>query len=256
MKKKKRNFPQSQFSTSNLTKGSESSARLPSDYSLPTLAIRGAEDFQMIYSSDVNLTIQADLKEFSRKQATLLAGQSLYLVLKEGISILDWMVLEFLYSFLLGNKQYPTQIRNPKELELLLLLKVTLLSGTWMSLEGKREIPEDVRLLLESSQWIPNERTYSSRKSLYQLNKFLSVRIVPIDNLIDRSKGNLRYSSYCKGYGESSRMGRRQRTRPSAELDGEPVDLEREEVFRLPFSMVPLVLSSIQLERKYRPKKR
>jgi hypothetical protein len=106
------------------------------------------------------------------------------------------------------------------------------------------------------SKWIPNKRTYFSRKASFQLNKFLQVQIVPIDTLIERSKGNVRYSSYCKGYGESSHMGRRQKTRTSAELDGIPVDFDRENFTLIPWEIVPLIQRSIQLERKYKPRKK
>jgi len=256
MKKNNRKVTPDQDHIPYKTEVVESSARLPWDYSHPTLQVEGAEHFHMVYSTEVNLTIRLKVKEFTRKQATLLVGQSLYQVLTEGISIGDWMVLEFLYSYLLGSKQYPTQVKNYKEFELLLLLKIVLLSGNWMGLEEKVQLPEDIQNLLKLSKWIPNKRTFFSRKASFQMNKFLQVQIVPIDTLIERSKGNERYSSYCKGYGESSHMGRRQKTRPSSELDGEPVDLDRENITLIPWDLVPLVQTTIQLERKYRPKKR
>lgn len=256
MKKNRKQPNLSQSLPPPLVEATESSTRLPWDYSHPTLKVEGAEHFQMVYSTEVNLTIRLKVKEFTRKQATLLVGQSLYEVSTDGISIGDWMVLEFLYSYLLGSKQFPTQVKNYKELELLLLLKVVLLSGSWLGLDGKSQLPEDILSLIKMSRWIPNKRTYFSRKASFQLNKFLQVQIVPIDTLIERSKGNVRYSSYCKGYGESSHMGRRKKTRASAELDGIPVDFDREEVNLIPFDLVPLVQRSIQLERKYRPKKK
>lgn len=235
--------------------GIESSARLPWDYSPPTLKVEGAEKFPFIFSSDVNLTIQLKVKEFTRKQATLLAGQALYLVLHEGLTIGDWITLEFIYSYLLGQKLEPLKVKNPKELELLLLLKIVLLSGTWIGLSGKSKLPEDIQLLLESSKWVPNKRTFSSRKVLFSLDKFLSVRIVPIDFLIDRQKGTIRYSSYCKGYGESSHMGRRQKTRTSSELDGEDVNIEREETVRIPLELYSLLFNLNLLELKYTKKR-
>jgi len=202
------------------SEGSVKSARLPSDCSQPTLKIEGSEKFQMVYSSDFNVTIGTKV-HLTRKQATLLAGQCLYEVLAEGIGISDWMVLEFLFNFLLGNKLDPLNLKDPKELELSLVLKVILLSGTWLDLEEKVQIPEDIRSIILNSRWIPSERTYQSRKAQYEIKKYLKLRIVNVDTLFERSKGTTRYSSYCKGYGESSPTGRRQKTRPSAELDGE-----------------------------------
>jgi hypothetical protein len=204
----------------------------------------------MIYSSDVNLTIQLRVTEFTRKQATLLSGQALYKVATEGMGILDWMTLEFLYNFLLGSKLEPLNLKDSKELELALLLKVVLLSGTWMGLEEKGQLPEDIQNMIHSSQWVPTSRTFQSREQHFRLDKFLYVRIVSIDALTERSKGTIRYSSYCKGYGESSHMGRRQKTRPSAELDGEPVKLEEET--KVPLSRISQILDLVLLETRYK----
>jgi len=237
------------------TLGSEFSARLPSDYSPPTLMVEGAESYPMIYSTDVHLTIRLRLSEVTRKQMTLLAGQALYEVLVEGLGIGDWMVLEFLYSYLLGSETDPLNKKLFKELQLLLLLKIVLLSGTWMGLEGKKELPEDIQILLRSSPVVPNRRTYYSRKVIFRLDNFLEVRIVPMDLFIERSKDTVRYSSYCKGYGESSRKGRRQKTRPSAELDGVPVDLEKERFNKIPLNEIGRILRTVLLEIKYTQKR-
>lgn len=243
-------------SINHFSEGSESSARLPWDYSPPTLKVQGAEEYHMIFQENVNLTISLKVTEFSRKQATLLAGQALYQVSEEGLSLGDWMVLEFLYNYLIGSKREPLEMKNFKELELTLLLKVVLLSGTFMNLEEKVQLPEDIKSLLTASRWVPNRRTYFSRKVAFQLNKFLYVRIVPIDNFIDRSKGTIPYSSYCKGYGESSRMGRRQKTRFSAELDGTQPDILREQALRLDLFNIQTVMSANLLEIKYKNRKK
>jgi len=235
--------------------GSEFSARLPSDYSPPTLAVEGVEKFQLIQSLDVNLTIQLKVTEITRKQITLLAGQCLYEVLTEGVSLGDWMVLEFLYSYLLGPKTDVLFINNQKEIEIAYLLKIVLKSTTWLGLEGKVQLPQDVQDILRESRWVPNKRTFQSRKEMFRLSKFLRVRIVPVDDLLERSRGTIRYSSYCKGYGESSRMGRCQRTRPSAELDGEAVDLEKENLIKFSLLEIERLLRLVQLEIKYSSKR-
>jgi hypothetical protein len=176
----------------------------------------------------------------------MLSGLALFNVAQDGIGLSDWIILEFLYTSLLGNKQDPFERKDSKELELSLLLKVVLLSGTWMGLEEKREIPQDVQKLLSLSKWVPKKRTFSSWLQSYSLNKFIEVRIVPLDVLFERSKGTIRYSSYCKGYGESSHMGHRQKTRPSVELDGEETD--RPEVYISSLSELQLLLDLVILD--------
>lgn len=238
------------------SRGTVSVDRVPSDFPRPVLSIKGDEKFHMVYSLDVNLTIRLRVQEFTRRQATILAGQALYQVSREGITLQDWMILEFLYSYLLGQKQEPFNLKDHKEFELTLLLKIVLLSGTWIGLEGKSKLPEDVQILLRNSRWIPNDRTFQSRKNLFSLNRYLEVQIVPVDALYERSKGTTRYSSYCKGYGEGSSMARTKRTRPSAELDGEPVDLEKEVLINIPLSEISRILEQIMLEIKYTNRKR
>lgn len=236
--------------------GAEFSTRLPSVYSPPVLKVEGAEKFPLSYSSEVYMTIRLRISEFSRKQATLLAGQAILEISQGGISLTDWIILEFLYSYLLGSKQSPMELKNPKELELTLLLKIILSSVDWIKLEDYAQIPSDVLSAIENCKWVPSLRTYSSRKNLYRLDRYFAVRIVPIDTLRERQKGTIRYSSYCKGYGESSRMGRRLKTRPSAELDGEPVDLERESLIKLNLPRIGQILQLVMLETRYALRKR
>jgi hypothetical protein len=238
-------------------KGAGFLSRLPSVHSQPVLQVEGvAESSQKIYSYDFNLTIQIKVKEFTRKQASLLIGQSLRLVALRGLELLDWMTLECLYSYLLGNKQHYFERKDSKEFELLLLLKIVLSSVSRMNLSNRVQLPEDVQRAILDSRWTPNERTFKSREVSFQLDKFLLVRIVPVDTLIERSKDSIRYSSYCKGYGESGPTGRRKKTRPSAELDGEPVDLEKDNSIKLSFERISQVQDLVLLEIKYnKPRK-
>lgn len=240
----------------NPTKGTEFSSRLPSVHSQPTLKVENFEEGQKIYNTDFNLTIRIKVSEFTRKQATLLAGQALRQVAQEGLSITDWMTLECLYTYLLGNKLDYSSRRDPKEFELLLLLKVTLSATSWMNLEGKVQIPEDVRQFILFSRWVPNQRTYDSRRDQFRMNKFIQIRLVPVENFYERSNDTIRYSSYCKGYGESGPTGRRKKTRPSYELDGEPVDLEEEGLIKLSFQRFQQIQDLLLLETKYIPQRK
>lgn len=232
------------------SEGNESSARLPSYYSPPTLAIEGTEEYYRAISTDIQLTVRSKVN-FTRRQLCMLSGLALSEVSEKGVSISDWIILEWLYSSLLGNKQSYLERKDPKEFELALLLKIVLLSATWMKLEGKVSLPQDVINLISSSKLVPSGRTKASWLRHWDLRKFLEIRAVPLEVLMERSKGTQPYSSYCKGYGESSRTGRRQKTRPSAELDGEPVDLEKENSVRFNLSQIGQVLSAVLLEIKY-----
>lgn len=237
------------------TEGTESSARLPSDYSRPTLAIKGVEQFTSITQFEVQLTVRIKTIELTRKQLCLLAGICLNEVAHQGLNLSDWVILEFLYSQLLGNKTSPFERKDPKEFELSLLLKIVLLSGTWFGLETKKELPQDVQTLVLSSKWVPKKRTLFSWLQSYSLNSFIEVRAVPLNIAFERSNGTERYSSYCKGYGESSRKGRRQKTRPSAELDGDPVDIDGEQASKLDLLSIQRIFTANLLEIKYSQRK-
>jgi hypothetical protein len=255
MKKKKRKLNLSlDFLPMESSRGSESSARLPSNYSPPTLQVKGSsEEYFRAISFDVQMTVRAKV-DFTRKQLCMLSGLALSEVAEKGLSLSDWMVLEWLYCNLLGNKQEYFERKDFKEFELTLLLKIVLLGGTWMGLEGKVQLPEDIQKLILSSKLVPTGRTKASWLQSWDLKKFIEIRAVPLDVLLERSKSTTRYSSYCKGYGESSRMGRRQKTRPSAELDGEPVDLEKDSSVRLDLNQIEHILSAVLLELKYQQK--
>jgi hypothetical protein len=231
-------------------RGSESSARLPSDYSPPTLAVEGSEEYFGAISFDVQVTVRSKL-DLTRKQLCMLTGIALSDVAEKGLGLSDWMILEWLYSSLLGNKQTPYERKDPKEFELSLLCKIVLLSGTWMGLEGKVKLPQDTQELILNSRFVPKGRTKASWRQSWNIAKFIEIRAVPLDVLLERSKGTNRYSSYCKGYGESSRLGRRQKTRPSAELDGEPVDLEKDKMMNLDLQRISQLLTAVLLEIKY-----
>jgi hypothetical protein len=233
-----------------ILRGSESSARLPSDYSPPTLAVEGSEEYFGAISFDVQVTVRSKL-DLTRKQLCMLTGIALSDVAEKGLGLSDWMVLEWLYSSLLGNKQTPYERKDPKEFELSLLCKIVLLSGTWMGLEGKVKLPQDTQELILNSRFVPKGRTKASWRQSWNIAKFIEIRAVPLDVLLERSKGTNRYSSYCKGYGESSRLGRRQKTRPSAELDGEPVDLEKDKMMNLDLQRISQLLTAVLLEIKY-----
>jgi hypothetical protein len=236
--------------------GSESSARLPSDYSHPTLAVKGAEEYSRTISTEVQLTIRSKV-QFTRKQLCMLSGIALSEVAEKGLTISDWIVLEWLYSTLLGNKLTPYERKDHKEFELSLLLKIVLLGGTWMGLEGEKvQLPQDIQKLILSSKLVPSGRTKASWQTHWNIKNYIEFRIVPLDLLLERSKDTSPYSSYCKGYGESNRTGRRQKTRPSMELDGEVVDLEKDKTMSLDFSNLTQLFTAVLLETKYSMRKR
>lgn len=82
--------------------------------------------------------------------------------------------------------------------------------------------------------------------------RFLEVKAVLVDVFMNRSGSSSRYSSYTKGYGESHRSPRRQKTPVSYELDGEEtVSVDHIDLSELPFL---LYLNVLEVRRKFRKK--
>lgn len=208
-----------------------------SNYSRPSLQVEEVGDISEFYfTTNVNLTIQLKLSEFTRKQACLISSQAIFLVLNEGMSISDWFILSFLYNYLIGSRENPEELESEISIELAQILKLLLLSGEFLTPTEKSRVPENIKRLCLLSKFIPNRRTFESRKQIYDLKKYLKIRIVPIDDLLERNHLSTPYSSYCKGYGESNSFAQRKgKTSFSSELDGEDEDSRRLE--RFPISL-------------------
>jgi hypothetical protein len=194
----------------------------------PTQTEQDREEYQLLHSIDVHLTVRSKIK-LDRKTVSMLAGLVLSEVALKGISMKDWIILEYLYGLLLGHKQEPSEIYSSKERELSLCLKIVLLAGTWMGLEKRAYLPEDIQILVLSSQWVPKERTKASWTQHWDLVDFIEIRAVPMSSFLERTTGTNRYSGYCQGYGESGPAGKTQKTRYTSELDGvEPKENNQE----------------------------
>jgi hypothetical protein len=256
MRKKKTEKSSSNSQLDNLKiVGSKPTARSASDDSLryPEQYTEN-EEYLMITSFDVQLTVRSKVK-LTRRQVCILSGILLREVAETGLNLKAWIVFEFFYSYLLGNKQDLLERKDPIERELLLLIRLILTMGSWMTLSGRVKLPVDVQVFILSSAYVPNQRTISSWKQIYNLNKYLEIRAVPLDVLLERSQGTQRYSGYCKGYGESHPSGRRQKTKISSELDGEPVDLDEDQThFVFDSKILKQLFTSVLLEIKYRDK--
>jgi hypothetical protein len=227
-------------------------SQLPASvHSLPTpSSTRESEETLLIHSVDVQLTVRAKI-EISRKQLCYLASILISEIVDGGMNIKDWILLEFLYSRLLGRSESPEKIIEAREREISYLLKILLLSGNWMGLESRTEIPKDVQHLILSSKFIPTERTKASWTQHWQPDDYIEVRAVPLSVFMERSTGTQRYSGYCKGYGESGPAGNCKRTKFCSELDGEEPKEREQEIDLLNLGTL---LKAVLLEFKYRNK--
>jgi len=228
--------------------GNEFSSRLPSNYSPPNPTVQGStvRDISSI-SFDYQLTVCPKV-ELTRYQCSMLLETLEVSVIEYGISFSTYLCLEYLYSRLLGDNKV-LEIRNENERRVVFLAQILLRSieGSWYSLDERECLkPDTERRLREITDLFPSLREFRSRVEYWNCERFLKVQAVRLDVFLDRRENSERYSSYCKGYGESSSTGRRKKTRPSAELDGESTD--RPEVYISTVSELKMLLDLVNAD--------
>lgn len=158
--------------------------------------------------------------ELSRKRISLLLEQEIIRVCSEGFSLLDYFSFEWMFNYLVGNRK-SLEITEKKMQLSVTLANLILLSyrDNWNLLYQTSKVNSEVLDFVENHLGKLSDQKYQSRKQIYQREKFLEVLIEDVQVIMDRSSNSIRYSSYCKGYGESGHSVRRQKTRHSYELD-------------------------------------
>jgi len=134
-----------------------------------------------------------------------------------------YLALVELYFRVKGNAYTSQEVSDPKiRLSAMLseILISTLKNKDYSLYSGEYVlVPETIKELLRP--YLMSKRTYGSRFATYRPEKFIRIRAVPVNSLIERPKFRTeRYSGYTKGYGESHGNAHRQKTKPSVELDG------------------------------------
>jgi hypothetical protein len=186
--------------------------------------------------TEFNMTIRAKISELSPREGSILLMVCNVLALQDGIDMTLYLSLEYLYSFLTrsGSLQ-PEEIKEEKIRQSVLLCHLILQSfrGEWNGLGERIKIrDEEVTKAIVESNWLPSRRTFESWKTHWDPQKFLEIRIVPIDFLLERTGTSEPYSGYTKGYGEGGHSYTK-KTRYSSELDGENYQETRPPEFNL-----------------------
>lgn len=202
----------------------------------------GLSDEEKVSSScsiEYHLTIQLTHQTLSRKELSLLLDVLNYQALTYGVNLTMMMAIYELYFRLLGNKRDSKEIKENRvrltvtvsEIILKILKNVdfSLFPGNVVM------VSPEVKEMATRIGALMSKRTYGSRFRTYRPEKFLKVRIVPVDiQFLNRRKDTIPYDSYCKGYGESHPSAHRSHLRPSPETDGtgeSPAEIEEQQLF-------------------------
>ena len=207
-------------------------------------------------STEVHLTVRISNSSLTRKHFRLMLECLLYEIVHEGVNLERYLMMEHLMSLLLGVKTEPLDLNNEHERRLCLLSQVIMRSlrgYEFSSISQPLEyLPEEISQEIVLNDFLMSERTYKSRRVYWKPEKYLKILSVSVDTLIERSGNTERYSSYCKGYGESHPSAHYKKTPPSFELDGEDAkdrpDLNLIEICKL------LILNQLDIRLRFRKK--
>lgn len=176
-------------------------------------------------STQFHFTVGIGNKSLTRKHWRLMLEVCLYETLERGIDLFQYMTIEHLMSLLLGQKTDPFDLGNEHERRLTSLSMSILRSVREFEFSPhqaqKVQLCSALKEYITQTELIMDKRTYMSRKSFWNPEKWITITAVAVETIFERSGNSERYSSYCKGYGESHKSLHYKKTRPSAELDGE-----------------------------------
>lgn len=174
---------------------------------------------------EYHLTISIPNSSLTPRDLSLLLEVLNYQAVHFGVNLVMYLAMLEIYFRLLGSKSNPLEV---KDKYIRLTLSVTEIicrefKGKDFSLspEHSLQVSQQIREIL--LRYLMSKRTYGSRFRTWRPEKFLAVRIVPVDTIFERRPGSTRYSSYCKGYGESGPSARRKKLKPQPELDARDV---------------------------------
>jgi len=191
----------------------------------PTQYKKGIQSEKPDISSEFHFTVGIRNKSLTRKHWRLMLEVCLFETLESGINLFQYMTIEHLMSLLLGQKTDPLDLRNEHERRLTSLSMSILRSVREFEFspgeKQKIQLSSELKKYISETELLMNRRTYMSRQAFWKPEKWILISAVAVETLFERSGNSERYSSYCKGYGESHKSLHYKKTLPSAELDGE-----------------------------------
>jgi len=170
--------------------------------------------------------------ELTIKRISLLLEEEILRVSSEGFSLEDYFGFEWMINYLIGSSELHKL--GGKKMSTVVYCASLILrayANNENLLYQKVHIHKFLKEFIEERFGSYSDRKYQSRKTIYLKDKFLTVKIEDVNSVFERSSISVRYSSYCKGYGEGGRSVRKQRTRYSFELDREDSEREPEEFY-------------------------
>jgi len=184
--------------------------------------------FKLSIASHITISSKVEL---SVKRVSLLLEQEIVRVATEGINLIDYFSFEWMMNYLVGSRSIH-EVQGKKMSTVVYCANLILLAyrDNTDFLYSSSPIYKKLEEFISDSFGRLSDRKYQGRAKVYDIGKFLLVKIEDVEVVFERKSGSVRYSSYCKGYGEGGRSVRKQKTRYSFELDRDDSEQTLEEI--------------------------
>jgi hypothetical protein len=206
-------------------------------------------------TTEYQLTVKLEM-QLTRRQISFLLEILNYQMVYFGVTFGMYLTVEHLSSLLIGQKSDPKEIKDENERRVTTLARILLSSvgNRDLNMISAWEVPESIVQKVIENNLIMDKRVYGSRLQHWRPEKYITILAVPLNIQFERVKGRSeRYSSYCKGYGESHPSAHRKKTKPSQELDGEKED---KDFLKLRDIRNLLILTQLEIRAKFARKYR
>jgi hypothetical protein len=209
-------------------------------------------DFQM----EFHMTIRLKVSNLTPKQASMLLSVCNVKAVAFGVDLTLYLAIEYLQNWCRKTGTDLLYVNNEKIRQTLLIseLILTAIRGTWLTLRDYEQLPDDVREKIIHSGFLPDKRTIDSWKQHWELEKYLQVKIVPVENLIERQPSTYeRYSGYIRGYGQDGNPPAPHKTKDEP-VDGE-ISQELPKILLQDFETYLDILNSIEIYKARKKQK-
>lgn len=196
------------------------------------------------------MTVQLKVTSLTPKAASMLLQICNAKAVFQGVDFTLYLAMEYLQGFLRKTGTDPLYVKNEKQRQTLLLSELILASveGTWLTLGSKEFLHDEVIEKILCTGWLPNERVLQSWKQHWDLEKYLRVKIVPVEMLLERQYTTAeRYSAYTRGYGQDGTLPAPHRTKDDP-VDGNVVP-DPPSLNLLEFEQLVDILNSIEISK-------
>lgn len=178
-------------------------------------------DGNLLISSEILWTVRTKVTMTRYQKAMVLKYLVCEAVVDGHWTWENWFMGFSLFSDLFGSKD--RNLRSIRDKYDRHLAVYTLLCLRFIESSDEETRKEVLQVFQEQRLSISlSRRVQFALKPRWRADRWLSIKTEPVESLMERVKNSVRYSGYCKGYGEGGSLAtRRRKSKPTLELDGD-----------------------------------